>query len=266
MKFSSLWATPQHTLALLLSLLLIPLPVLGEGVSSSQPAGKIIAVAPGVTVNEQAVSENDILRWNEALVTENSGRARLNLSDGSALGVGANSSIKVVQQDLSSQQTELALDRGIVRNVVVKRTKPGAKYEIRTPNALVTVTGTDLVVSYVNGMTRVVVLKGTANVSAIGAAVNSATAANGGQMIDVAGAAAPTVASTPNSVQLDSIRDTAMAGVPLAVPQAATAGENHKWRNFFIAGAVAGIATGFVIGTTDSGSRCRRDPTGPGCP
>ncbi len=79
---------------------------------------------------------------------------RVTLTDGSILSLGGKSQLQVVKHDAKSQQTELALKYGHVRSEVTALTQPGAKYEVRTPNAVAGVIGTTYTVEYGNGKTR----------------------------------------------------------------------------------------------------------------
>ena len=59
---------------------------------------------------------------------------------------------------------------GKLRSQVVKITKPDGKYEVRTPNAVIGVIGTDFYVGYENGLTTVICYVGKVPVTAVGTA------------------------------------------------------------------------------------------------
>src|ERR1039458_10278216 len=57
-----------------------------------------------------------------------------------------------------------------LRSQVVKITQPDGKYEVRTPNAVIGVIGTDFYVGYENDLTTVVCYVGKVSVTALGSA------------------------------------------------------------------------------------------------
>jgi hypothetical protein len=115
------------------------------------------ALRPDATRNEQVLKVKDELQWNDFLKTLQTGRLRAQLLDGSLLSMGSSSQMRVSQHDAASQQTELELSYGRLRNRVVKLTKPGAKYEVKTPHAVIGVIGTDFYV-YVDELRTVVIV------------------------------------------------------------------------------------------------------------
>ena len=66
----------------------------------------------------------------------------------------------MVQHDAASQQTSLEMDFGKVRSKVVKITQPNGKFEIKTPNAVIGVVGTDFYVGYDADRTTVICYRG----------------------------------------------------------------------------------------------------------
>jgi len=205
--------------SLLLSLLLTVMPALAAP-SGDQPAGEVKALIPDALRNTKPLAVKDTLQWNDLLKTNAKGRVRAGLTDGSILSVGSNSELKVVQHDASSQQTLIEMNYGRLRNQVVKITQPGGKYEVKTPNAVIGVIGTDFYVGYDNNRTTVICYTGQVLVTpgANTAVLNSNNATTGtttsltlsaGQMVvigakDVGGAATP----APPVVVQTSIRDT----------------------------------------------------------
>jgi uncharacterized protein YkwD len=145
--------------AAVLSVLLIALPAWGAPVGD-QPAGEVKALIPDATRNAKPVAVKDALQWNDLLKTLAKGRLRAGLADGSILSVGANSELKVVQHDASSQQTVVEMNYGKLRNQVVKITQPGGKYEVKTPNVVAGVIGTDFYIAYENKRTTVICYEG----------------------------------------------------------------------------------------------------------
>src|SRR5450755_3178425 len=138
--------------------------------TNSQTAGEVKALIPAASKNAQPVKVKDSLAWNDLLKTDAGGRLRAGLTDGSILSLGSNSELKVVQHDTVSQQTSIEMNYGKLRNQVVKITKPDGKYEVKTPNAVIGVIGTDFYVGYDNNQTTVICYVGSVSVTAIGTA------------------------------------------------------------------------------------------------
>jgi len=155
----------RRALALVLCILFSGLPA----ICADQSAGRISAIIPSATRNAQPAKAKDDLQWNDLLQTSQSGRLRASLLDGSILSLGSSSELRVVQHDAKSQQTQIEMDYGKLRSKVVKITQPNGKYEVKTPNAVIGVLGTDFYVAYENNMTTVVCYKGVVSVIAQGA-------------------------------------------------------------------------------------------------
>ena len=85
------------------------------------------ALIPAASRNSQPLVINDTLQWNDLLETNAKGRLRARLTDGSILSLGSNSQLKVVQHDATTQQTQIELNYGKLRNQVVKITQRGGK-------------------------------------------------------------------------------------------------------------------------------------------
>ena len=135
----------RRATAILVCFLISPLAELAQPQSGTQRAGQIQALIPAATRNAQPTKAQDEIDWNDLLKTAHSGRVRAGLTDGSILSVGSDSELRVMQHDATSQQTFLELDYGKVRNQVNAITKAGGKYELKTPNAVIGVIGTDFI-------------------------------------------------------------------------------------------------------------------------
>src|SRR6202021_3368329 len=140
--------------ALVLSSLLAGLPALADP-QTGQSAGQINALIPAATKNSKAAKAKDELNWNDLLQTDHAGRVRAGLKDGSILSLGSDSELRIVQHDGTAQQTALEMDFGKVRSQVVKITKPGVKFEIKTPNAGIGVMETAFFVGFNSTAPRV---------------------------------------------------------------------------------------------------------------
>ena len=125
------------------------------------------------------------LNWNDLLKTEKTGRVRAGLKDGSILSVGSDSELRIVQHDTVSQQTELEMDFGKVRSQVTKVTKSGGKFEMKTPNAVIGVIGTDFYTSFEANKTTVICYKGQVTVTPVGNAVATGVSGSGSNAITV---------------------------------------------------------------------------------
>jgi hypothetical protein len=262
----------RRLIAGLLCLLMSPLPAVCAPPAGGQPAGQIRALIPAATRNAKPVKVNDDLEWNDLLKTEQKGRLRVGLTDGSILSLGSNSELRVVQHDSASQQTALEMNLGKVRSKVVKVTQPGGKFEMKTPNAVIGVIGTDFYVSYSGNQTTVICYTGKVWVAPIGNAkfvknsgesTQNQVQVNAGQMVVISSEIPPAgfePQSTPPDVQLASMQDTSVPDAPPPVRHA------HLVRNVILGVGVA--AAGWAIGITQlstSGGKPRCNPQDPAC-
>ncbi|HWZ83089.1 MAG TPA: FecR family protein [Terriglobales bacterium] len=243
----------KRLIAGLLCLMLSPLPGLGAP-GGSQNAGQITALIPAATRNATPAKVKDDLMWNDLLKTEQKGRLRAGLADGSILSLGSNSELRVVQHDAASQQTALEMDFGKVRSKVVKVTQPNGKFEMKTPNAVIGVIGTDFYVSYEANKTTVICYTGKVWVTPMGDAKvvkNSGQAdqnqiiVSAGQMVVISSVIPPVgfqPESTPAEVQRASAEDTSISDALPPIHRA------HFVRDVLIGVGVA--ATGFAVGIT----------------
>ena len=235
-----------QVLALALCFLLSPLNVFAEAGASAQAAGQITSLIPAATRNNTPVKYKDDVHWNDVIQTEKAGRARIGLTDGSILSVGSNSRLKITQHDAETQQTQVELEYGKLRNRVVAITKPDGTYQVHTPNAVASVVGTDFSVTFnpATEVTTVVVYSGTVVVNGSGAAAGKQVTIQAGQMVEVSkdGMGMPQI--TPAAVQQASISDTTTENGTTA------ASNSHFLRNLLIGlgVAVASVAIGVTAG------------------
>jgi len=241
--------------AAVLCLLLSPLPGLAAPPADQHYAGRISALIPSATRNAKPTRAQDDLEWNDLLKTEHTGRLRAGLADGSILSLGSDSELKVVQHDSASQQTSLEMNFGKVRSQVVKITQPNGKFQIKTPNAVIGVIGTDFFVGYEPGRTTIICYRGQVSATPTGNAkvvrnsgkqdANNSILVSAGQMVIISDETPPEgyqASSTPPALQLSSIRDTTVNGEPVPPPH------SHVVRNVILGVAVA--ATGWAVGIT----------------
>ena len=254
----------KSLLSFSLSLLLAATPLFAAP-TDNQTAGEVKALIPAASRNAQPVKVKETLDWNDLLKTDAQGRLRAGLTDGSILSLGSNSELKVVQHDAASQQTSIEVNYGKLRNQVVRITKPDGKYEVKTPNAVIGVIGTDFYVGYLNNQTTVICYVGKVAVTpAPGAKVfksdNASTGSTNtvtltaGQMV-VIGLDIPPggyqASSTPAPVAEASMQDTNVPSEPVNVGKAGS----HTVRNILIGvGLAAGLGVGLGIAETRGGS------------
>jgi hypothetical protein len=252
----------------LLCLMLSPMPALCAP-PAGQNAGQISALIPSATRNSMPTKVKDDLVWNDLLKTEQKGRLRAGLTDGSILSLGSNSELRVVQHDAASQQTSLEMNFGKMRSKVVKVTQPNGKFEVKTANAVIGVIGTDFYVSYEANKTTVICYTGKVWVSPIGDAKvvkNSGQSTqdqiqvSAGQMVVISSVIPPAgfqPQSTPPNVMRASAEETSVADLPPPIHHA------HLVRDIIIGAAVAGA--GWAIGITQLGTS-PAPPQVKGCP
>jgi hypothetical protein len=219
--------------------------------TDSQTAGEVKALIPNASRNAQPLKVKDSFEWNDLLKTYAPGRLRAGLTDGSVISLGSNSELKVVQHNAVSQQTSIEMNYGQLRSQVVKITQPDGKYEVRTPNAVIGVIGTDFYVGYENDLTTVVCYVGKVSVTALGSAKvvrkseqassdQSLVTLSPGQLV-VIGMKAPAEGFPPESEVIHaSMQDTNVNPRPVFIAQP------RVWIPI-LAGAAGGIATGIVL-------------------
>lgn len=121
-------------------------PQAGRG-AATPSAGKVASLVPQVQIDRSSTTSvanvSTQVFWNDNLRSGPTGRARIELNDGSLLSLGSNSVMRVVQHDAKAQQTTLDLAVGRMRGQIVKLTRPGSKFEIRTPMGVAGLVGTD---------------------------------------------------------------------------------------------------------------------------
>jgi hypothetical protein len=243
-----------------LCLLLCSFPVQANPQSGGQHAGQINALIPAASRNAQPAKVQDQLQWNDLLKTAHSGRVRAGLDDGSMLSLGSDSELRIVQHDSASQQTSLEMNFGKMRSQVVKITKPGGKFEVTTPNAVIGVIGTHFYAAFEHGKTTVICYEGTVLVTPKGNAqaqnnsgqtssTGNSNTVGAGQMVVILSVIPPggfQTVSTPPSVKQSSQLATDTDENTTSVYQA----HSHVLRNVLIGSAIAvGLSVGLAVGT-----------------
>jgi hypothetical protein len=268
----------RRATAILVCFLISPLAGIAQPQGATQRAGEIDALIPAATRNAQPTKAKDEIDWNDLLKTAHSGRVRAGLTDGSILSVGSDSELRVVQHDATSQQTSLELNYGKVRNQVTTITKAGGKYELKTPNAVIGVIGTDFAARYASGKTTVWCFKGHVKVTPMGKVAkntgqqsstdNSVTLAEG-QMVVITStipSAGFQTSSTPPNVAQSVLLSTDVPDGGNLPPPGRGVNPGHGLRTILIGGAVvAGVGVGLGVGLGSSGPKCTPSSAAPVC-
>lgn len=132
--------------------------------AQAQRAGQVSRSVPKADIQRGAqqvsAAAQTPLFWQDVVQTDRGGRARIALDDGSILNVGSESSLAITKHDANSQQTELDLAYGRVRANVVKLSRPGAEFKVKTRTAVAGVVGTDFFLSFINDVAQLIVYEG----------------------------------------------------------------------------------------------------------
>lgn len=113
-------------------------------------------------------------------LVETKARVLVTLDDGSILNVGSNSSLRVVQDNAQTRQTDLTLTFGKMR-VRAQKLSTGQRFQVRTATAVLGVMGTDFFVLATGTQTQVIVYEGIVLVQNINAAILGTTQVFAGQ-------------------------------------------------------------------------------------
>jgi ferric-dicitrate binding protein FerR (iron transport regulator) len=145
-------------------------------------AGLISRLIPQVLIDrasqEFVAASSDRVYWNDDLRSGPTGRAHVTLKDGSQLSLGSDSSLRILQHDAQAQQTSLDLLVGRMRGKITKLTRPGAKFEIHTPEGVAGLVGTDLSLEVANDYVELIVFEGEVRFTAPSGQAVAVTAGN----------------------------------------------------------------------------------------
>jgi ferric-dicitrate binding protein FerR (iron transport regulator) len=226
--------------------------------AAGQTAGKVTNAIPQETVQHPGqtahvpLNMNDNVVWEDTVRTLGTGRVRISLSDGSVLNVGARSTMKIVRHDAQSEQTEIEMQLGKLRGQVVKITKPGGSFQVRTNTAVIGVVGTIFLIDIVRNITRVMCLEGALNVRNINPNVPGERTLRSGEQTSVQAGQAPGAVTPTSPTQITEELNVTNAG---EVPSP----ELTKFGEFRHPGGVAPsapgpsappVAPGLQVGTT----------------
>lgn len=222
----------------------------------AQVAGKVAVALPKEVVQRGGkgtkipLGLSDTVNWMDVVQTIGNGRTRIALLDGSFLNIGARSTMRILQHDAASQQTEVELTLGHMRGEVVKLTRSGAKFETRTPTAVIGVVGTIFMVQATTTLTRVWSVKDDVTVRNINPNVVGTVTLHTGQFTTVRFGLPP---GAPTQVSVDQMQDevkntNAGPGGPAGTTGAASAGQGGTSSQ---AGTLANIANSGAPGVVN---------------
>jgi antitoxin component of MazEF toxin-antitoxin module len=133
----------RRVLFALLTLVAVALPLAAQ---APQSVGKVDRLIPAGFINRGASTNEakkaDPVEWNDILRTNDAGRMRVAMDDGSLLSIGAHSELRVIKHDPQSNQTVIEMLYGKARANVVPIKKQGGSFQVRTPTAVIGVLGT----------------------------------------------------------------------------------------------------------------------------
>jgi hypothetical protein len=176
--------------------------------------------------------------WNDELYSGPAGRAHITLNDGSLLNLGSNSALRVLQHDAQAQQTSLDLAIGRLRGRVMKLSRPGAKFEIRTPTGVAGLVGTDFYLLVAPDHTELIVFEGTVNFTALAPGQTVTVTAGMKLLISGDGRFQGPSPATPQEMQ--DAKDS--TDIPEALAQRQNSGSNRR-----IVPIVISLTTGSAV-------------------
>jgi len=133
--------------------------------AASGDAATISAILRNATVSRTAAQSTKAdygseIAWSETVRTDGNGRVRLRMTGNSLVSIGTNSELVFLRRD--AQRTALQLTYGQMR------LQPSAteSFEIRTPQAVITATGSDFAIdASQSGRIKVICLEGTVRIT-----------------------------------------------------------------------------------------------------
>jgi hypothetical protein len=146
--------------------------------------------------------------------------------------------MRIVKHDMATEQTELELSVGRLRGQVVKLTKPGARFQVKTQTAVIGVVGTDFIVITTPESTTIICLEGAVTVANVLSSIVGSVTLQAGQSTTVPlnGPPTPAVNVSPQTLQAEMNQ----TGVQI-VQHVAGWGGALSIGNVVIAGATTGV-------------------------
>ena len=211
----------------------------GQAPGGLETAGKVVTVIPTGVVDRQGAAALPLhvlepVYWQDLVRTEMNGRVKMELTGGTVLSVGARSQMRIVKHDTASEQTELELVTGSLRGQVVKLTKPGSSFQIKTQTAVIGVVGTDVIVISTPTSTEVICLDGTVTVTSPSGGTVTLQA---GQMTTVTAGAAPSAATSMTWASIQAQLSDFFPGLANGIP----GGAFWTFAQVGVAGSTVGV-------------------------
>ncbi len=104
-----------------------------------------------------AATNGTEIRWKDILRTEDGGRMRAQLLDGSILSIGSKTHLTVIKHDAKTQDSQFELKYGQVRAQVQHISQSGSDFTVRTDTAVCGVLGTDEAIDANNPTATVII-------------------------------------------------------------------------------------------------------------
>ena len=224
--------------------------------------GKITGVVAAAAQSGARLNLQDPVSARSELTTDESGRLRIQLEEGSILSVGSGSHLRILKQNLLTGETLVDLSSGRLRSRVTRVRKAGGKFEILTPHARITALGTDFFLDVSPARTYVVVYTGVVVVSSGRESDSSGSRlvmdVAAGQNVVVQGKDVSHLQMTADEVERATIAQTAiqeeLASEEVKYVSAGKT-QSHTSRNLLIAVAVAAGAIGGGLAAKGGGSK-----------
>jgi hypothetical protein len=233
--------------------------------------GKVTGMASTATQNGVRSNLQDMVRAHDTLITDNSGRLRLQLLSGTILNVGSGSQLQILNYDPVSQATTVELKAGRLRSRVARLPSATGAFEILTPYAKVTALGGDFSVEVDPSHTRVLVHSGVVVMASAPSdpAAKLALDLVAGQtaISDARGIGA--LELTPDDLEQQSLTATLVPDTPPSAPVSVAVTEapitkprSHLQRNLLIGLVIAGggAAAAVLAGHGGGGSSSTTQP------
>lgn len=189
--------------------------------AAGQVAGTVTNAIPQGTVQHPGQTSqidlkvSDPVAWQDTVRTLGTGRVRIGLTDGSVLNVGVRSTMRIVKHDAQSQQTEIEMQLGKLRGQVVKMSKSGSSFQIKTQTAVIGVVGTILAVTASATNTHVLCIEGRIHVKNIDPNVPGDKTLGPGEQANVPKGLPPTAPVPASASQVaDELNSTNAGEVP----------------------------------------------------
>jgi len=187
-----------------------------KGAAALHRAGSITALLPtahvvrgvGRKLTSTVAKKGETLYWNDLVKTDRGGRARITLEDQSILSLGSQAELRIVKQDVRTQQTSLQLAYGRLRAEVTTVTRQGGSFQLRTPTAVAGVIGTVFGTDSSIGQTQFLCISGVVSVGSSDPGIPQTSSCEPGMAVTVQQGKAPTARPATTEEIQQFIQDT----------------------------------------------------------